>query len=64
MALPVCHRSAGEHSSLHIQVPGTAAEPGGLPRGPLGRGLPARLILLLELDPLLLVMFPPVHVLW
>lgn len=64
MALPGCHRSAGRSSALQAQEePRAGGSKGGLPGGPLGRGLPARPIRLLGVDPLLPVMLSSVHLL-
>lgn len=61
MALPGCPRSAGRNSSLQTQEePGADGEEGGLPGGPLGRGLPAQPVPLLGLGPLPPVLFPHV----
>ena len=65
MALPDCHRSAGRNNFLQTQEePRAGGEKGGLPGGPLGRGLPAQAVPLLGLDPLLPVMFPRIYLLF
>lgn len=64
VAVAGCHRSAGRNSSLQIQEePRAGGEKGGLPGGPLGRGLPAQPVSLLGLDLLRPVLFPPVYLL-
>lgn len=62
MAQPGCHRSAGGHASLQIQEPRAAAEPGAVPRWPLGRCLSAGLVPPRQLTPLITVLLPPVYV--
>lgn len=63
MALPGCHGSPGRTSSLQTQESRTGGEEDGLSGGPLGRGLPVKPVSLLEFDPVLPVMLPPIYLL-